>query len=100
MGTPSNPYLRAEIDAPDMSRDNIIFRAILHQAVRDAFIGSDKFARRVARAWLLGDSERFRLVCECAGRQVGHVRKKVKQKIEEEKNGKNNLFKMQGEWLH
>jgi hypothetical protein len=100
MGTPSNPYLRAEIDAPDMSRDNIIFRAILHQAVRDAFIGNDKFARRVARAWLLGDSERFRLVCECTGRQVWYIRKKVKQKIEEEKNGKNNLFKMQGEWLH
>ena len=84
-------FYRAETQGGDMSADNQIFVAILHQAVRDAFISSDGFARRTARAWLLGNSERFRFVCECAGREATYVHKKVKQKIDKEKNGNINL---------
>ena len=84
----------------DMSHDNKIFVAILHQAVRDAFISSDGFARRTARAWLLGNSERFRLVCECAGREASYVQQKVKKKIKEEKNGNINLPPMPWQRVH
>ena len=84
----------------DMSHDNKIFVAILHQAVRDAFISSDGFARRTARAWLLGNSERFRFVCECAGREAVYVQKKVEKKIKEEKNGNTNLPPMPWQRVH
>ena len=84
-------FYKAENHSSNMGRDNQIFVAILHQAVRDAFVSSDLFAKRTARAWLLGDSERFKFVCECAGREAEYVQKKVKKKIEEEKNGNTNL---------
>jgi len=84
-------FYKTETYSGDMSQDNKIFVAILHQAVRDAFISSDGFARRAARAWLLGNSEHFQFVCECAGREAVYVQKKVKQKIKEEKNGNTNL---------
>ena len=84
-------FFQAEPHDADVNHDNKIFVAILHQAVRDAFVSSDLFAKRTARAWLLGDSERFKFVCECAGREAEYVQKKVKKKIEEEKNGNTNL---------
>ena len=84
----------------DMSHDNKIFVAILHQAVRDAFVSSDGFARRAASAWLLGNSERFQFVCECAGREALYVQQKVKQKIKEEKNGNINLPPMPWQRVH
>ena len=87
-------FYKAETHSTDMGRDNQIFVAILHQAVRDAFISSDGFARRTARAWLLGNSERFRFVCECAGREASYVQKKVKKKIMEEKNANSNMYSM------
>ena len=93
-------FYNSEPRPVNMSHDNKIFVAILHQAVRDAFISSDGFARRTARAWLLGNSERFRFVCECAGREASYVQKKVQKKINEEKNGNTNLFSMQGQWVH
>tara|TARA_R100001244_G_scaffold57913_1_gene48985 strand:+ start:80 stop:388 length:309 start_codon:yes stop_codon:yes gene_type:complete len=83
-----------------MGHDNKIFVAILHQAVRDAFVSNDGFAKRTARAWLLGNSERFQLVCECAGREALYVRQKVKQKIKEEKNGNINLPPMPWQRVH
>jgi len=82
---------KSEAHSSDTSHDNKIFVAILHQAVRDAFVSSDLFAKRTARAWLLGNSERFQFVCECAGREATYVQQKVKQKIKEEKNGNINL---------
>ena len=87
-------FIKAEAHTSDMSHENQIFVAILHQAVRDAFISSDGFARRTARAWLLGNSERFRFVCECAGREASYVQKKVKKKIMEEKNANSNMYSM------
>ena len=84
-------FYRAETHTSDISKENEIFVAILHQAVRDAFVSSDGFARRTARAWLLGNSERFKFVCECAGREASYVQQKVKQKIDREKNGNDNL---------
>jgi hypothetical protein len=91
---------KTETYSGDMSHDNKIFVAILHQAVRDAFVSSDGFARRAARAWLLGNSERFQFVCECAGREAVYVQKKVKQKIKEEKNGNINLPPMPWQRVH
>ena len=84
-------FYRAETHTSDMSKENEIFVAILHQAVRDAFVSTDFLARRTARAWLLGNSERFQFVCECAGREASYVQQKVKKKIKEEKNGNTNL---------
>ena len=93
-------FLKAEERQGDMNNNNQIFVAILHQAVRDAFISSDGFARRTARAWLLGNSERFRFVCECAGREASYVQEKVKKKIKEEKNGNINLPPMPWQRVH
>jgi len=93
-------FFKTEEHQGDMNADNQIFVAILHQAVRDAFISSDGFARRTARAWLLGNSERFRFVCECAGREASYVQQKVKQKIKEEKNGNINLPPMPWQRVH
>ena len=93
-------FYRAETHTSDMSKENEIFVAILHQAVRDAFVSSDGFARRTARAWLLGNSERFKFVCECAGREAEYVQKKVKKKINEEKNGNENLPPMPWQRVH
>ena len=93
-------FFKAEERQGDMNNNNQIFVAILHQAVRDAFISSDGFARRTARAWLLGNSERFKFVCECAGREAEYVQKKVKQKIEREKNGNENLSPMPWQRVH
>jgi len=93
-------FYKAETHSTNMGRDNQIFVAILHQAVRDAFISSDGFARRTARAWLLGNSERFRFVCECAGREASYVQEKVKKKIKEEKNGETNLPPMPWQRVH
>ena len=87
-------FYSAEPHNVNMSHDNKIFVAILHQAVRDAFVSSDGLARRTARAWLLGNSERFKFVCECAGREASYVQQKVKKKIKEEKNGETNLSPM------
>ena len=84
-------FYNAAPHSTDMSHENKIFVAILHQAVRDAFVSSDGFAKRSARAWLLGNSERFRFVCECAGREAAYVQKKVKQKIDKEENENRNL---------
>tara|TARA_Y100001951_G_C11075773_1_gene148601 strand:- start:190 stop:426 length:237 start_codon:yes stop_codon:yes gene_type:complete len=69
-------FYRAETHTSDMSKENEIFVAILHQAVRDAFVSSDGFARRTARAWLLGNSERFKFVCECAEEKQSMCRRK------------------------
>ena len=93
-------FYRAETHTSDMSKENEILVAILHQAVRDAVVSSDGFARRTARAWLLGNSERFKFVCECAGREAEYVQKKVKQKIEREKNGNENLSPMPWQRVH
>ena len=93
-------FFKAEERQGDMNNNNQIFVAILHQAVRDAFISSDGFARRTARAWLLGNSERFRFVCECAGREASYVQQKVKKKIKEEKNGNINLPPMPWQRVH
>jgi hypothetical protein len=93
-------FFKTEEHQGDMNANNQIFVAILHQAVRDAFISSDGFARRTARAWLLGNSERFRFVCECAGREASYVQQKVKQKIKEEKNGNINLPPMPWQRVH
>ena len=93
-------FFKAEERQGDMNNNNQIFVAILHQAVRDAFISSDGFARRTARAWLLGNSERFRFVCECAGREASYVQEKVKKKIKEEKNGNINLPPMPWQRVH
>jgi len=93
-------FFKAEERQGDMNNNNQIFVAILHQAVRDAFISSDGFARRTARAWLLGNSERFRFVCECAGKEASYVQEKVKKKIKEEKNGNINLPPMPWQRVH
>ena len=93
-------FFKAEERQGDMNNNNQIFVAILHQAVRDAFISSDGFARRTASAWLLGNSERFRFVCECAGREASYVQEKVKKKIKEEKNGNINLPPMPWQRVH
>ena len=93
-------FYKAETHSTEMGRDNQIFVAILHQAVRDAFISSDGLARRTARAWLLGNSERFRFVCECAGREASYVQKKVKKKIMEEKNANSNMYSMPWQRVH
>jgi hypothetical protein len=85
---------KSEAHSSNMGHDNKIFVAILHQAVRDAFVSTDFLARRTARAWLLGNSERFQFVCECAGREASYVQQKVKKKIKEEKNGNTNLLPM------
>ena len=93
-------FYKAETNNGDMSHDNKIFVAILHQAVRDAFISSDGFARRTARAWLVGNSEHFQFVCESAGREASHVQKKVKQRMKEEKNENTNLPPMPWQRVH
>ena len=93
-------FFKTEEHQGDMNANNQIFVAILHQAVRDAFVSTDFLARRTARAWLLGNSERFRFVCECAGREASYVQQKVKQKIKEEKNGNINLPPMPWQRVH
>tara|TARA_R110002020_G_scaffold193215_1_gene393428 strand:+ start:1464 stop:1772 length:309 start_codon:yes stop_codon:yes gene_type:complete len=93
-------FFKSEPHAPAKNHDNKIFVAILHQAVRDAFISSDGLARRAARAWLVGNSERFRFVCECAGREASYVQQKVKKKIEEEKNENTDMLPMPWERVY
>ena len=93
-------FYNAEPQNAHIGNYNKIFVAILHQAVRDAFVSSDLFSKRTARAWLLGNSERFQFVCECAGREALYVQQKVKQKIKEEKNGNTNLPPMPWQRVH
>ena len=74
-----------KIDCPERK----LFVAVLSQAVHDAFSSHvSGVERRQAQAWLLGNSNDFKNICENAGRASGYVLTKIRRKILE-KNGWN-----------
>ena len=74
----SSTYASDKMDGPERR----LFIAVLSQAVHDAFSshvpGLDK---RQAQAWLMGNSEDFKIICENAGRDAKYVLTKIRRKI-------------------
>ena len=59
-----------------------LFVAVLSQAVHDAFSTHvDRYNRDAARAFFMGNTRRFRDICELAGRESQYVYEKVKKRI-------------------
>ena len=66
--------------------EQYLWIAVLARAVHDAFAVSDYHEARKALAWLKGNSEDFKEVCEMAGRNPAYVHMKlIKQLNEREK---------------
>jgi Tfp pilus assembly protein PilE len=81
----SATYSSDKIDCPERK----LFVAVLSQAVHDAFSSHvSGVERRQAQAWLLGNSNDFKNICENAGRDSSYVLTKIRRKILE-KNGWN-----------
>ena len=67
-----------KIDCPERK----LFVAVLSQAIHDAFSSHvPKLEKRQAQAWLIGNSEDFRIICENAGRDAKYVLTRIKRKI-------------------
>ena len=74
-----------KIDCPERK----LFTAVLSQAIHDAFADHvPSLEKRQAQAWLMGNSEDFKIICENAGRDAKYVLTKIRRKILE-KNGWN-----------
>ena len=67
-----------KIDCPERK----LFVAVLSQAVHDAFSSHvSGVERRQAQAWLLGNSNDFKNICENAGRDSKYVIARIRKKI-------------------
>tara|TARA_Y100000401_G_C8230119_1_gene177666 strand:+ start:196 stop:585 length:390 start_codon:yes stop_codon:yes gene_type:complete len=74
----SAAYSSDKIDCPERR----LFVAVLSQAVHDAFANHvPGLEKRQAQAWLIGNSEDFRTICENAGRDSKYVITRIKRKI-------------------
>ncbi len=74
----SAAYSSDKIDCPEKR----LFVAVLSQAVHDAFSNHvSGVERRQAQAWLLGNSNDFKNICENAGRDSKYVITRIKRKI-------------------
>ena len=74
----SAAYSSDKIDCPEKR----LFIAVLSQAVHDAFaVHVPKHEKQQAQAWLLGNSQDFRIICENAGRDSRYVITRIKRKI-------------------
>ena len=81
----SSVHTSNKIDGPERR----LFVAVLSQAVHDAFAEHvPPMEKRQAQAWLMGNSEDFKIICENAGRDAKYVLTKIRRKILE-KNGWN-----------
>ena len=71
-------YSSDKIDCPEKR----LFIAVLSQAVHDAFSSHVRgLEKRQAQAWLLGNSQDFKIICENAGRDSRYVITRIKRKI-------------------
>ena len=71
-------YSSDKIDCPERK----LFVAVLSQAIHDAFSSHvPKLEKRQAQAWLIGNSEDFRIICENAGRDSRYVITRIRRKI-------------------
>ena len=71
-------YASDKIDCPEKR----LFIAVLSQAVHDAFANHvPRHEKQQAQAWLLGNSQDFRTICENAGRDSRYVITRIKRKI-------------------
>ena len=71
-------YSSDKIDCPERK----LFVAVLSQAVHDAFSSHvSGVERRQAQAWLLGNSNDFKNICENAGRDSKYVIARIRKKI-------------------
>ena len=67
-----------KIDCPERK----LFVAVLSQAVHDAFSSHvPGHEKKQAQAWLLGNSQDFRDICENAGRDARYVTTRIRRKI-------------------
>ena len=74
----SAAYSSDKIDCPEKR----LFIAVLSQAVHDAFaVHVPKHEKQQAQAWLLGNSQDFRIICENAGRDSKYVITRIRRKI-------------------
>ena len=81
----SSTYASDKMDGPERR----LFIAVLSQAVHDAFSSHvPGLEKRQAQAWLMGNSEDFKIICENAGRESKYVLEKIRRKILK-KNGWN-----------
>ena len=63
--------------------EQYLWIAVLARAVHDAFAVSDYYEARKALAWLKGNSEDFKEVCEMAGRNPAYVHMKLIKQLNE-----------------
>ena len=74
----SAAYSSDKIDCPEKR----LFVAVLSQAVHDAFaVHVPRHEKQQAQAWLLGNSQDFRIICENAGRDSRYVITRIQRKI-------------------
>ena len=74
----SAAYSSDKIDCPEKR----LFIAVLSQAVHDAFaVHVPRHEKQQAQAWLLSNSQDFRIVCENAGRDSRYVITRIRRKI-------------------
>ena len=74
----SAAYSSDKIDCPEKR----LFIAVLSQAVHDAFANHvPRHEKQQAQAWLLGNSQDFRIICENAGRDSKYVITRIRRKI-------------------
>ena len=65
-----------------MMPEERLFIAVLSQAAHDAFsthVG--RIEREAARAFFMGNSRPFRIICELAGRESQYVHEKIRKRI-------------------
>ena len=74
----SAAYSSDKIDCPEKR----LFVAVLSQAVHDAFaVHVPRHEKQQAQAWLLGNSQDFKIICENAGRDSRYVITRIRRKI-------------------
>ena len=74
----SASYSSDKIDCPEKR----LFIAVLSQAVHDAFASHvPRHEKQQAQAWLLGNSQDFKIICENAGRDAKYVSTRIRRKI-------------------
>ena len=74
----SAAYSSDKIDCPEKR----LFIAVVSQAGHDAFaVHVPRHEKQQAQAWLLSNSQDFRIVCENAGRDSRYVITRIRRKI-------------------
>ena len=74
----SAAYSSDKIDCPEKR----LFVAVLSQAVHDAFASHvPRYEKQQAQAWLLGNSQDFKTICENAVRDSKYVITRIRRKI-------------------